>query len=162
MAGCAGCGGPTLASEHTGQPRKWCSERCRKASYGDPCIDCGSRTTHGAEHARKPEPRCLRCSVAHRTVFDRDTLLARIREWNAIYGEPPAVPDWSPRHARANNDVARAERFIHAAGHWPYFTTVVRVFGSWNEGLVAAGFEPRAIGGGGGNQLRRRSARAAA
>jgi hypothetical protein len=162
MAGCAGCGGPTLVSGHTGQPRKWCSERCRKASYGDPCVDCGGKTRFGAKAARAPQPRCVRCAGVHRTTFDRVTLLARIREWNATYGEPPAVPDWSPRHARVINDVARAERFVNANGHWPYFTTVVRVFGSWNKGLVAAGFEPRAASGGGGNHLRRRSARAAA
>lgn len=59
---CAGCG-TLLAPPTNGRGwRKWCSEKCRKASYGDPCIDCGGRTIYGAEHARVPEPRCDACN----------------------------------------------------------------------------------------------------
>jgi hypothetical protein len=59
---CPGCGAKIV-----GDPRrKWCSERCRKGSYGDPCIDCGARTTFGAESARVPEPRCLSCAASRK------------------------------------------------------------------------------------------------
>jgi hypothetical protein len=58
-ATCHGCGTPLPPSK--GPVRKWCSERCRKASYGDPCVDCGARTVYGAETARVPEPRCRAC-----------------------------------------------------------------------------------------------------
>jgi hypothetical protein len=36
---------------------------------------------------------------------------------------------------------------------------VIGEFGSWNAAIAAAGFEPRAAHGGGGNQLRRRKVR---
>jgi hypothetical protein len=58
---CAGCGTELVAVRPKVKPRKWCSERCRKASYGDPCVDCGTRTNYGAESARVAEPRCVTC-----------------------------------------------------------------------------------------------------
>jgi hypothetical protein len=162
MAGCAGCG-ESLAPSRGSRSRRWCSERCRKASYGDPCVDCDAKTRFGAEAARVDEPRCHPCSVAHRTVWDRETILARFREWNALYGAPPAVPDWDLYRLRVVlHDTERVERWKAAEGHWPSFKRVFDVFGSWSNAMVAAGFEPRAAHGGGANQLRRRSMKAAA
>jgi hypothetical protein len=65
MRACRGCDAG-LTDTHGG--RVWCSERCRKAAYGQPCVDCGTRTIYGAEHARKPEPRCAACQIAHSRV----------------------------------------------------------------------------------------------
>lgn len=62
---CHGCGAQLPPSKNPGNPRKWCSERCRKASYGDPCVDCGARTCYGAETARVAEPRCNDCRQAN-------------------------------------------------------------------------------------------------
>jgi hypothetical protein len=59
------------------------------------------------------------------------------------------------------HDLERAARF-DSDTHWPWFSMVVRVFGSWNAAIEAAGFAPRAAHGGGGNQSRRRSVRAKA
>jgi biotin operon repressor len=61
MNDCHGCGAALPPQNYVGRPRKWCSERCRKGSYGDPCVDCGGRTCFGAETARVPEPRCIAC-----------------------------------------------------------------------------------------------------
>lgn len=63
MSTCQGCGAPIQVGRS--RPRKWCSERCRKASYGDPCIDCGKRTTYGAQKRRVAEPRCAQCAATH-------------------------------------------------------------------------------------------------
>lgn len=73
MSGCAGCGSP-LAPSGGNRPRKWCSERCRKGSYGDPCVGCGMRTVYGAEAARVPEPRCAPCRIRH----DQDRRVASV------------------------------------------------------------------------------------
>lgn len=138
--------------------RKWCSERCRKQQYGQPCVDCGLRTTHGAESAKVEQPRCATCATLVNRTWTTGLVVERIREWAKLHGEPPAVPDWSPPHARTMGDLARAQRFEEAEGHWPYFTTVFRVFGpgGWNRALAEAGFSPRPSGGVAENNARRR------
>lgn len=90
---CAGCD-----AEIAGDPRrKWCSERCRKASYGDPCIDCGARTAFGAETARVPEPRCLSCarrlSLAEKYRDQRERL-AEMHQAGATYKEIADAFGW--------------------------------------------------------------------
>lgn len=140
---------------------RFCSHRCYKASKGDPCTDCGTRTGFGAEQARVAEPRCPSCAIEHNRRWTPDTITARIREWAALHGEPPAVPDWNPWTARHElNDSERAERYEAANGYWPGFTSVIDVFGSWNEAIAAAGFSPRPRYGVSENAARRRSSRA--
>jgi len=161
---CKGCGGPLPPpSLLGGRPRLWCSGKCRKASYGDPCVDCGARTVFGAERARVDEPRCYPCSTAHRTVWTREALIAAIQRWAQEHGEPPAVADWNPTVARRMNDPERAARAgrrqERQTAEWPHPISVIRRFGSWSNGLEAAGFTPRAPHGGGGNELCKRSVR---
>jgi hypothetical protein len=70
----------------------------------------------------------------------------------------PAIPDFNPTGAVYLSDyrrAVRAERHI-SAGEIPWFTTVVREFGSWNAAIAAAGFTPLANHGGNGNSLRHR------
>lgn len=156
---CKGCGAPISPTNSYDNRRKWCSERCRKRSYGDPCVDCGARTCYGAETARIPEPRCQPCSAKHRVFWTREVILARIEEWADLYGEPPAVPDWCPSHARKYGDEPRAKRFEDANGHWPAHHIVYERFPSWNAAIAAAGYTPRAPHGGGDNVSRRRNVR---
>lgn len=160
MRECQGCGTPVEQKPRT-KPRKWCSERCRKAQYGGACVDCGA-STNGSD-GRKETPRCAHCNGVKQggqnLRWASEALTAAIREWVSEYGEPPAISDWSPIAARSLNDEARARRFEDAGGRWPWFTLVVRRFGSWNAGIRAAGFEPRVSGGGGGNGARHRSVR---
>jgi hypothetical protein len=61
------------------------------------------------------------------------------------------------------DDVERYERAARliVEGVIPWFTSVVRVFGTWNDGIRAAGYEPREPHGGAGNQYRRQSMRGA-
>jgi hypothetical protein len=48
---CQACGARLPPSLHPGNPRKWCSERCRKTQYSTPCEDCGQPTTgDGSKH----------------------------------------------------------------------------------------------------------------
>ena len=154
---CAGCGEP-LSPSGGHRARKWCSERCRKGSYGDPCVDCGARTSYGSERARIPEPRCTECARVFYRLWTREAIIRAIRDWAALHGEPPACADWSPYMARnAYHDEARARRYEAEHHLWPCHDTVFREFGSWNAGIAAAGFVPRADHGGAGNQLRRRA-----
>lgn len=90
------------------------------------------------------------------TIWTQDVLIAKVKEWTALYGEPPAIHDWNPGNARRINDEARARRFEDANGYWPSFHAAYRQFGSWSAMLVAAGFAARPPHGGGGNEKRRR------
>lgn len=135
--------------------------RARKDSYAQPCVECGAPTS-GSE-GRREEPRCQPCTAIkngdERKIWTREAVVLAIQEWAAEHGEPPAVCDWGPTYARILHDEDRARRFEVADGCWPHAVTVRRMCGSWAAALTAAGFEPRAPHGGGGNELRRRSAR---
>jgi hypothetical protein len=139
---------------------KWCSERCRKLQYSRPCVDCG-KPLNGSDGRGPDAPtRCVACSGVRvgeqKRVWTPEIIIERMHQWAMMMGEPPAVPDWMPSKARAINDPARAERFYAGDGYWPHAETVVRAFGSWSNAMRAAGYEPRAAHGGGGNQHRQR------
>jgi hypothetical protein len=161
-ANCAGCGTAISPSGPMDLRRKWCSERCRKRSYAQPCIDCGARTIFGAEREKVEEPRCASCSAAHRRVWTSERILETIRAWAAEHGEPPAMADWNPwasEHAYGDAERAQRARLGLRDGHHPSATHVVYAFGTWSAALEAAGFEGRAAHGGGGNVRRRRNQR---
>ena len=77
------------------------------------------------------------------TLSDEEILDA-IREWNRLYGEPPAMSDWSPARARSTAQAWRIERYY--AGNWPSGNTVARRFGNFTEAVRRAGIEPRPRG----------------
>lgn len=147
------------------RPLLWCSERCRKTKYSASCLDCGAPLNGSDGRGPNAPARCFACARvydgARRKVWTRERIIAAIQEWATVYGEPPASPDWNPYHARVEfGDLERAARFEDANGRWPSSQTVIDEFGSWNAGIAAAGFAPRPPGGGGGNELRSRRARA--
>ena len=134
--------------------------KTRKQSYGQPCMDCGAPTSGYEGH--KKEPRCVRCANIKnglgKTKWPRERIIEAIRWWNSEYGEPPASTDWNAHTARHQlHDEPRAVRFeeLFAAGTVPWFNSVVRRFGSFNNAIRAAGFEPRPSYGGSGNERRR-------
>ena len=53
-------------------------------------------------------------------------IIAAFQRWEAKHGEPPRARDWA-----------------RGVPEYPAKSTVEKVFGSWNAGLVAAGFPPR-------------------
>jgi hypothetical protein len=122
-------------------------------------VDCGARTSFGADHGRVEEPRCLTCAREFRRKWPEEKVLDRMIEWAEIYGGPPSMPDWNPTQARAIHDEARARRFEDANGYWPWATHVAKVFGSWNAAIDRAGFMPRVPWGSTPNQRRRRLVR---
>ena len=60
----------------------------------------------------------------------RQELIELIRDWAAEHGKPPRASDW-----KGVTDT-----------RWPSYLTVYRAFGSWDEGIKAAGFTPRGRG----------------
>jgi hypothetical protein len=152
---CRGCSQEFGYVSKPGRRREWCSERCRKKSYNVPCIDCGVMVD-GTTPSRMTG-RCTVCSKAHFSSEVRAAHIAAIQRWAAIYGEPPASPDWNVTKARYMKDVERVERF--RAGSWPSAKAVIKSFGTWNAAIMAAGFTPRRSGGVPENHLRKRAVR---
>jgi hypothetical protein len=54
--------------------------KARKAVHGQPCVDCGARTSYGAESRHVPEPRCGRCGHEEQKLRKREVRDARRRE----------------------------------------------------------------------------------
>jgi hypothetical protein len=65
-------------------------------------------------------------------TWTRESIVFAIRRWREEYGDPPYSKDWANRRTRP-------------AGY-PSTDTVRSVFGSWNDGLIAAGYPPRSRG----------------
>src|SRR3954465_14878330 len=73
--------------------------------------------------------------------WTRDTIIEKIREWEARYGEPPCSADWNPSLARWRAQEWRIERYQE--GLWPSTNAVKRPFGgSFDAAVRAAGFVP--------------------
>ena len=135
------------------------------------CKRCGGETRYNGHSVNGASRICASCHrELERTPEYQERLqkwparriIAAIQDWAAIYGEPPAVKDWSPTGARYLHDEKRAHRFESESPRWPWFTLVVNRFGTWNAAIKAAGFEPRAAHGGDGNTSRRRTKQASA
>lgn len=160
--GCETCG-MTVSVGPLGRVPRFCSAKCRRYSYGGRCVECGAHT-EGSAGPGKAAERCGSCSRKTRDlIWTSGAVLLAIQEWAYKYGDPPTQADWNAWHCRNTlGDEERAQRFERefAAGTCPWFTTVVERFGSWNVGIRAAGFTPRADHGGGGNEARTRSMRA--
>lgn len=137
-------------------------DRERKKQYGGTCLTCGAATDGG--NGRAKAPRYCAHHVwndpeyrAKAVKWPRERIVAAIQEWARLFGEPPAMTDWNPWQARnAFGDEQRAARWERLRPKFPWFTSVVREFGSWNAALEEAGFSTRVANGGGGNEARRR------
>src|SRR4051812_41829245 len=79
------------------------------------------------------------------TRWTRETIIAKIIEWNERYGEPPCSADWNPSLARWRAQEWRAERYRDGA--WPSTNAAKRPFGgSFDAAVRAAGLEPHRSG----------------
>src|SRR6059058_6081255 len=75
------------------------------------------------------------------TRWSRELIVQKIREWNALYGEPPCSADWNPSLARWRAQEWRVERYYD--GSWPSTNAVKRAFGgSFDAAVRAAGYAP--------------------
>ena len=93
------------------------------------CADCGTPVVTAAL--------CPRCA-ARRTTRPRMTraeVLAAIREWVEVTGEPPRVEEWTP-------SADPQQRWAREYPRWPSFMTVRTHFGTWPAALRAAGCTP--------------------
>ena len=77
--------------------------------------------------------------------WTRETIIEKILEWDARYGEPPCSADWNPSLARWRAQEWRTERYRE--GVWPSTNAAKRPFGgSFDAAVRAAGLEPHRPG----------------
>src|SRR3954467_2592240 len=77
--------------------------------------------------------------------WTRETIIAKIIEWNDRYGEPPCSADWNPSLARWRAQEWRVERYRD--GNWPSTNAAKRPFGGGvDPPPPAAGREPHRSG----------------
>src|SRR3954451_13893561 len=75
------------------------------------------------------------------TRWTRESIIAKILEWNELYGEPPCSADWNPSLARCRAQDWRAERYRE--GVWPSTTAAKRPCGgSFDAAMRSAWLEP--------------------
>ncbi len=116
----------------------------RKAQYRVPCRGGCGGTTNPNGPAPSRTGYCAACLPDKQRQDRRKRVVDAIRRWVDEHGEIPAATDWSPALAiqLGQPEAARRSR----GGGWPYTTTAVEAFGSWNAAIAAAGFEPRRVG----------------
>jgi hypothetical protein len=120
-ATCRGCG--AQIEPGTGnRKREWCSGRCRKRTlYSGTCESCGG-PTNGYNGPGTAATVCLAC-----LKWTSGAILEALRDWGDEHGGIP------PREVDAHSG-------HQGHGRLPYERTVRKHFGSWNAGLLAAGY----------------------
>ena len=82
--------------------------------------------------------------------WTRAEIIDAIREWTALYGEPPRAADWNPGSARWSATTWRIARYRQGRPDgtpWPSLNRAKAPFGgSLNAALAAAGFKPKKPG----------------
>lgn len=97
----------------------------RRTGYAGTCLDCGTPTKSNGTSV--PSPRCPRCAQRKWTP---ELIAEAIQRWDEQHGHPPSARDWRDGHNPG----------------YPTLHTVQRLFGSWANGIEAAGFPRPARG----------------
>lgn len=79
--------------------------------------------------------------TADQVAWSKEIIVERIREWHGRFGDTPAMHDWNPSVARTLGHEASV--FQAESPHWPHTKIVMKLFGSWNRAILAAGQKPR-------------------
>jgi hypothetical protein len=77
-------------------------------------------------------------------TWNRDRVIAALRDWAREFGDPPRLVEWGPpEHALDATARRRAERWAAEHPRWPSPQTVINHLGSWSSALKSAGLRPR-------------------
>jgi predicted Zn-ribbon and HTH transcriptional regulator len=102
------------------------------------CMDCGKEMARNSNKSL----RCRNCNIIHqrkiRKFWNEETIIAAIQKFKERYGRWPVATDFNPGMADRLGKPEIRKRFEND-GDYPYVNTVRGVFGSWNNGLQAAG-----------------------
>ncbi|HXK40223.1 MAG TPA: hypothetical protein VJ837_05310, partial [Candidatus Paceibacterota bacterium] len=118
----------------------------RKRKHHGVCVDCGAHTFNGG--ARNVPKRCQPCAKKYesetQTIWTREACIAGIQGWAALHGEPPKATDWLKQVEGSPGQYIKGPRAEWVGKRrWPTVQAIQREFGSWSNGLEAAGFTRR-------------------
>ena len=90
------------------------------------CRMCGGVTKYAGHGNVIVSDLCASCAPDAHRLWDEGAIIAAMRRWSADHGGQPTARDWL------------------LGGHdgYPSVEAVQRIFGSWNNGVSAAGFDP--------------------
>lgn len=89
-------------------------------------MDCGKLLDGSNGTGPNAPKRCVTCNGRASARWTRESVIAAIQRWAAEHGGvPPTAKEWLKKHD----------------GGYPYVATVQALFGSWREGIIAAGFD---------------------
>lgn len=137
---CGTCGVDVLVAP-IGRVPRFCSDKCRKVSYGGRCVDCGKRTD-GSYGRAKAAARCLACHKVYAHERARGRIIAAIRDWVDEHGTPPTAFHWNPEEAIRHGHPEWAVYYRATRHRWASSSDAQRIFGSWSAAIEAAGFLP--------------------
>lgn len=115
-------------------------QRARRKRYAGKCEVCGA-ATDGSQGPGKAPKLCNNHTRAKSHADAEARLIDMIQAWADEHGGiPPGATDWNAAQAEklGHHDRARKAR----EEGWPGSSAVQHVFGSWNKGIEAAGFDP--------------------
>ncbi len=101
----------------------------RRSRYQGTCETCGA-STDGSNGSSKAPRFCANCAADAHRIWTRDKIVAEIRRFAVEHGRPPSATDW--RGPRSSG--------------YPSSFTVQSLFGSWANGIEAAGFPKPKVG----------------
>lgn len=126
--------------------RQFAAARAAKQRRTGRCRGCGHTTRYNGQKGLAVSEWCHGCRSRQATKWTREAILNAIRTWAAEHGgQPPSAIDWNPALAAARGNYGQARRF-ELDSRWPWTNSVVSRFGTWNEAVRQAGFEPRRSG----------------
>lgn len=138
---CDGCAGPLPPNVAPGPARRWCSDRCRRATlYGGTCAICGD-ATNGSQGPAAAGALCRQCYQSATKAQTRWRLLLEAERWHALTSRWPLASDWN-RHVHRGELRELLERYHALTGPWPHPATVGKTFGSWADFHATLGHEP--------------------
>lgn len=134
----------SAASQYLNDPDD-SKRRARIDGYRTPCPYCGRPMTgcYGKVQRSKACPVCAPKHQARAKKWTRESLIEIILAFERDVGRPPAMTDFSPGIRPTSLGYFRRQRRKERLG-LPAGSTVIRLYGSWNAAIAAAGFTPRA------------------
>jgi hypothetical protein len=104
-------------------------QHARRKRYQGVCSICGARTDGSNGRASAPSV-CAQCAPDIYRIWTRESLIFQIQQFAAQCGRAPHASEW--RGPRSSD--------------YPSATSVQEVFGSWANGIEAAGFPRPRVG----------------
>lgn len=91
------------------------------------------------EHRKKRRYTPANC-YAPQNTWNKERVIAALKDWTAVHGRPPAVSEWTAKNTNGRLTVRSSNQvWAWEYPRWPSYGTVIRLFARWNTALETAG-----------------------